>query len=199
MTPRNYHPKGICRRFIKGLLFISLPMLFAMCIQDDPDAGEVFSLKPGDPLPEFSVKDNTGRVISDVTLRGKVCLIAFVNTGCPDCRRELPEIEQAFRSFSKDEDICFIAISRSQGYNSLTEYWVENGFTLPYAAQEDDSVFQKFASQNIPRIYIASPEGIILYTFDDSSFVTAETIIKAIHSSCSIPPSPLHLFAQIPC
>lgn len=180
-------------------MFISLPMLFAMCIQDDPDPGEVFSLKPGDPLPEFSVRDNTGRVISDVTLRGKVCLIAFVNTGCPDCRRELPEIEQAFRSFSEDENVCFIAISRSQGHDSLAEYWVENGFTLPFAAQEDDFVFQKFASQNIPRIYIASPEGIILYTYDDSSFVTAETIIEVINSSCSIPPSPLHLFAQIPC
>lgn len=172
-----FPPRRILLRFLKNTAFVLFPLLFAMCIQDDP---EVFSLKPGDPLPEFSVQDNKGEIVSNATLYNKVGVIAFVNTGCPDCRRELPELEKAYRQFVGDERVRFIVISRLQGYDSLTEYWIANSLTLPYSAQEDDFVFQKFASQNIPRIYIASPEGIIYYTADETDAAMAETIIEQI-------------------
>lgn len=172
-----FPPRHILLRFFKNTVFVLFPLLFAMCIQDDP---EVFTLKPGDPLPEFSVQDNEGETVSNATLYNKVCVIAFVNTGCPDCRRELPELEKAYRQFVDDEKVRFIVISRSQGYDSLTEYWIANNLTLPYSAQEDDFVFQKFASQNIPRIYIASPEGIIYYTADETDAATAEQLIEEI-------------------
>lgn len=179
-------PRRILLRFFKNTVFVLFPLLFAMCIQDDP---EVFSLKPGDPLPEFSVQDNKGEIVSNATLYNKVGVIAFVNTGCPDCRRELPELEKAYRQFVGDERVRFIVISRSQGYDSLTEYWIANNLTLPYSAQEDDFVFQKFASQNIPRIYIASPEGIIYYTADETDAVTAEQLIEEIERALPFYPS----------
>ncbi|WP_455587810.1 TlpA family protein disulfide reductase [Bacteroides sp.] len=165
-------------RFLKKLTFVSFLFLFGMCIQDDP---EVFSLKPGDSLPEFSVQDNYGNIVSTETLRDKVGVIAFIHTGCPDCRQELPELEKAYQQFSSNEAIQFIAISRAQGYESLTEYWENNELTLPYSAQDDDSVYKKFASQNIPRIYIASPNGIIIFTSDDSAVVTAEMLAEQIN------------------
>lgn len=179
-------PRRILLRFFKNTVFVLFPLLFAMCIQDDP---EVFSLKPGDPLPEFSVQDNKGEIVSNATLYNKVGVIAFVNTGCPDCRRELPELEKAYRQFVGDERVRFIVISRSQGYDSLTEYWIANNLTLPYSAQEDDFVFQKFASQNIPRIYIASPEGIIYYTADETDAATAEQLIEEIERALPFYPS----------
>lgn len=164
-------------RFLKTLALILSSFLFGMCIQDD---SEVFSLKPGDSLPEFSVQDNKGNIVSTATLHNKVGVIVFINTSCPDCRKELPEVEKAYQQFIGNEAVRFIAISRSQGYESLTEYWINNELTIPYSAQDDDSVFKKFASQNIPRIYIASSEGIIIFTSDDSSIVTAETLIEQI-------------------
>ena len=63
----------------------------------------------------------------------------------------------------------------------MKDYWIKNAFTLPYSAQEDDFIFQKFASQNIPRIYIASPEGIIVFASDDSYIVTTEIIVEQIN------------------
>ena len=157
-TNRSCHTNHLFRKILKQIIFIAFLFLFSMCIQDDPE--EVFSLKPGDSLPGFSVQDNKG---------------------CPDCRKELPEIEKAYQQFRDDESIRFIAISRSQGYESLTDYWIKNAFTLPYSAQEDDFIFQKFASQNIPRIYIASPEGIIVFASDDSYIVTTEIIVEQIN------------------
>lgn len=179
LIPIPYTKRTIASAFMRLTLLISLLFIFGRCIQEDPD---VFSLKPGDTLPEFSVEDNGGNIVSTATLRGKVCLIAFVNTGCPDCRKELPEIESAYQQFKNNEIVRFIIISRSQGYESLTEYWTNNQLTIPYSAQENDAVFKKFASQNIPRIYIASPQGIIVFTSDDSSNVVAETISTQINN-----------------
>lgn len=179
-----YTKSTIASAFMRLALLISLLFIFGRCIQEDPD---VFSLKPGDALPEFSVEDNDGNIVSTATLRDKVCLIAFVNTGCPDCRKELPEIESAYQQFKDNEVVRFVIISRSQGYESLTEYWTNNQLTIPYSAQEDDAVFKKFASQNIPRIYIASPQGIIVFTSDDSSNVVAETISTQINNLIKVP------------
>ena len=179
-----YTKSTIASAFMRLTLLISLLLIFGRCIQEDPD---VFSLKPGDALPEFSVEDNDGNIVSTATLRGKVCLIAFVNTGCPDCRKELPEIESAYQQFKDNEVVRFIIISRSQGYESLTEYWTNNQLTIPYSAQKDDAVFKKFASQNIPRIYIASPQGIIVFTSDDSSNVVVETISTQINNLIKVP------------
>ena len=167
-TNRSCHTNHLFRKILKQTIFIAFLFLFSMCIQDDS-------------LPGFSVQDNKGGLISNTILKGKISVIAFVNTGCPDCRKELPEIEKAYQQFRDDESIRFIAISRSQGYESLTDYWIKNAFTLPYSAQEDDFIFQKFASQNIPRIYIASPEGIIVFASDDSYIVTTEIIVEQIN------------------
>lgn len=155
-----------------------IPFFFSMCIQDDdPD---IFSLKIGDPLPEFSVKDNHGITVSTSTLKDKVSLIAFVNTGCPDCRAELPELEKAYQQLNNNRNIQFIVISRAQGYESMTQYWTDNHFTLPYSAQDDATIFNKFASRNIPRIYIASSDGIIRFTSDDSKLITTAILIEQI-------------------
>ena len=123
-TNRSCHTNHLFRKILKQIIFIAFLFLFSMCIQDDPE--EVFSLKPGDSLPGFSVQDNKGGLISNTILKGKISVIAFMNTGCPDCRKELPEIEKAYQQFRDDESIRFIAISRSQGYESLTDYWIKN-------------------------------------------------------------------------
>lgn len=168
------------------LLLASILLLFGRCIQDDP---KVFSLKAGDHLPDFKITDNQGNELSTALLRNKVSLIAFVNTECPDCRAQLPEIEKAFQQFNNNEQVSFIIISRNQGYKSLTEYWTDNYLTLPYSAQDDAFIFNKFASHNIPRTYISSPpEGIIRFTSDDSATATSERLIEQIINALSDQP-----------
>ena len=109
----------------------------------------------------------------------------------PDCIRQyrMPRLPERTAGNRKclSEIVRFIIISRSQGYESLTEYWTNNQLTIPYSAQENDAVFKKFASQNIPRIYIASPQGIIVFTSDDSSNVVAETISTQINNLIKVP------------
>ena len=145
------------------LLLILLSGFAASCVSEgEPDNT---GLKAGDTLPDFTVALNDGRVVSTSSLRGKRVLIELFNTGCPDCRESLPEINSLYESFKDDPDVKIFAIARAQEAPELALYWEENGLSLPYSPQPDRTVYDLFASSGIPRIYIADAAGIIIAAF----------------------------------
>lgn len=95
----SLHKRKSMKKLINSVFFIALCSCMAMvsCISDgdDSDTGSI-ELVAGDKLPVFSVTMNDGRVVTHESLRGKVSFIVFFNTGCKDCRRELPVIQQIY-------------------------------------------------------------------------------------------------------
>ncbi|MDE7414397.1 MAG: TlpA family protein disulfide reductase [Muribaculaceae bacterium] len=165
----------------KLYLFISIIFSFALisCVsEDDP---EPRSLLPGDRCPEFSTTFSDGSVITTSDLRGLTSVIVFFNTSCPDCRKELPEIQKVYEfAMNVNRPIGVFCIAREEGSESIERFWKENGFTMPYSAQTDRSVYNLFASSVIPRIYVVSPELKITAAWSDNPVPTAEEIIKSL-------------------
>ena len=77
------------------MVFVSLILICTACIRDNSEEG-TFILKSGDKLPAFSITLNNGLEVTNEEFRGKVSLIVFFNTGCPDCRKELPVIQEVY-------------------------------------------------------------------------------------------------------
>lgn len=113
----------------------------------------------GDRLPAFTVTMNDGRQLTTDSLRGKPSLIVFFSTTCPDCQRELPQLNQ--RYLEHGLDTTFVAISREQAAPVVTAYWKEHGLSLPFSAQADRQVYSLFARRGIPRIYVSDADGIV--------------------------------------
>lgn len=78
---------------IISLLFL-LPLLFSSCVTENDDREWV--LPAGSRLPWFSVVMNDGRAVTQDDFPGRTGIIVFFNTDCPDCRRELPLLQQAY-------------------------------------------------------------------------------------------------------
>lgn len=78
-----------------------------------------FILRAGDELPSFSVTLNDGTEISNESLSGKVSVIVFFNTECPDCRKELPVIQDVYEYFKNCENVVLFAVSREQGLKDI--------------------------------------------------------------------------------
>ena len=134
----------------------------------------------GNSLPAFSVTASDGTVYTDRSLRGTVAVIVFFNTDCSDCRKELPQINTAYKALLNNKLVRFIAISRAQIAADVAAYWSKEELGIPYSAQSDRSVYSMFATQGIPRIYIADPSGKIRFVSSDTDMPDAATLIGAI-------------------
>ena len=142
-------------------------VLMSGCIKDE--LPEEHSLQLGDRVPAFSVTTSAGATSHSSELQGKRGMIVFFNTECPDCRRELPKVQQAYDRVKDDPDYKVICIAREEGEAEIAAYWRENGLTLPYSPQSDRAVYNLFATVSIPRVYITNPDLVIDAVYDDTT------------------------------
>ncbi len=146
-----------------------------------PGAPENSLTRVGDPIPEFSVTGLDGAPIASASLRGKVAIVMFWATWCPACRAELPRVEKdLWRRFDSPQ-LAFLAIARGQNAGEVRPFREQNRYTMPMALDLDKSAYAKFAAQGIPRLYVASPAGKILFQmvgFDEKQFAEARAIVE---------------------
>ncbi len=163
----------------QAVLLLPALMLFSACIYDpaDPEGGNV---GVGDALPEFSVTLSDGSSVSTGSLLGEVSLIMFFSTECPDCQEVLPLAQSLYDEFGSQ--LRFVLISREEGAESISAYWLENSLTLPYSAQSDREVYRLFATSGIPRIYISDRTLTVRSAFSDSPLPTLAALRSALEA-----------------
>ena len=168
----------------KWLLFCLLLTLFGSCSDSEHvrSAGENSLIQVGDTLPAFSVTASDGSQYSNLSLKGYASVIVFFNTDCSDCRQELPQIEKAYKSFQDNPDVKWLAISREESSEAVSSYWATASLDLPYSAQQDRKVYNLFASQDIPRIYIADRHGRVHFISSDVGMPDENTLSEAVRA-----------------
>lgn len=159
---------------------VTLCLLFALqaCIgDDDDDVVEADVVKVGDTLPGFTVITHQGDVVSADSLQGKVSVIVFFNTSCPDCQQELPLLDSLYEQYPQ---VQFLAISREEDEGSIQSFWATHQLSLPYSAQATRDVYHLFARRNIPRIYMSDVRQVVRYIFTDTPLATYEQLCAAL-------------------
>lgn len=145
---------------------ISIFAVFAVltgCIKEKQTGAD---LEVGDTLPDFEVVMNDGSVVNDGMLKESVSVVMFFHTSCPDCQQVLPEMQRIYEEYAS-KDVRFAFISREESIASISSFWEEKGLEMPFSAQNDRKVYEKFANERIPRVYICGKGGIIRYIFTD--------------------------------
>ena len=146
------------------------------CIKDKVEDVE---LKVGDRLPDFSVVMNDGTVVSDESLKGSVSFVMFFHTTCPDCQNTLPVVNDIYDIYVS-EGVRFALISREQDEMDILNYWNEKAYDMPFSAQSDRTIYNKFATSRIPRIYISDKDGIIRYIYTDDPVPSYDDLKSSI-------------------
>ena len=158
---------------------ISIFLITAGCIREESVADE---LKTGDSLPDFEVVMNDGTVVSDESLKGSISIVMFFHTTCPDCQQALPRVQKIYDGYAS-KGVKFALVSREQGKEEIDVFWSENSLKMAYSAQNDRTVYEKFAQTRIPRIYINDKDGIIRYIYTDDpvpSYDDLESSLKSL-------------------
>ena len=147
---------------MKNIWIIVLGLILSSCIKENQ--GEELVVR--DKLPDFEVVMSDGSVVNDEILSYGVSVVMFFHTSCPDCQQALPRMQQIYDEYAS-KGVSFALVSREEGAESVDMYFKKKGLKLPYSAQNDRKVYEKFAQTRIPRIYICEKGGIIRYIFTD--------------------------------
>ncbi|NHA03901.1 TlpA family protein disulfide reductase [Mucilaginibacter sp. HC2] len=122
-------------------------------------------LKPGNPAPDFSLKNDKGETVSLKSLRGKVVYIDFWGVGCAPCVYEIKNTTEPLHAKYKDKNVVFLNICvdsdektwknnltslKMTGTNLIAEGWVRN------------PVCQKYNITGIPHYITIGSDGKIV-------------------------------------
>lgn len=156
---------------MKRLLCIFAALcLLCGCVVDesgerDSGSDEGSVVRVGDKLPRFSVEVTDGLLrwqFSSVSLGGPT-VIVFFNTGCTDCQRELPELNDYYLRHRSDPGFSMIAIAREESEESIAAFWQAHQLAIPYSPQPDRSIYNLFALSTIPRAYRCAADGTVVW------------------------------------
>lgn len=165
----------------KAFSFIAiLSVLFFSCIKDENNDTTNNYVNTGDQVPSFTVEDATGNLFNSSQLLGKHSLLVFFGTYCLDCKLVLPIVEEVWENLNNDSKFQLVAISRRETADTVSEYWKENRFTMPYYLDQKGEAFALFANNTIPRIYVVNPDNKVVWMSVESLDLTAGELTEMI-------------------
>ena len=157
-------------------LFLMLVSFMQTACQNDDDQDNDLTNKVnvGEAVPDFSLTDADGGVISSSSLNGRVYLLSFFDTGCPDCQKEFPVLQQIYDKYKAS--VTVLNVPRSQSLDKVSQYWHQAGLSMPVYMPCDKELYYKFATSGIPRTYIVDGQGVVQAVFSDSPLADFDTL-----------------------
>lgn len=134
--------------------------------EDYNDNGEVGN----DPLlaPDFTLKDQYGKVHTLSEYKGKIVFLNFWATWCPPCREEMPNIEEIYKKNNSNENDLVILgvampnIGREGSVNNIKAFLKDKEYTFPVVFDEDGKLMNDYFINAFPTTYIIGKDGRIV-------------------------------------
>jgi thiol-disulfide isomerase/thioredoxin len=135
----------------------------------------------GKPLDlHFTATD--GSAVDLAQLRGKVVLIDFWASWCPDCVRELPEIQKLDQTY-RASGLVILGISLDRDRQAMANFLTKKGINWPIYFDGkgwNNTYAVQYSVRQIPEIWIINKDGIVETTSADVSTVddTVQRLLK---------------------
>lgn len=168
------------RRMGKLLGLAVMVLMVAACVRE-PDEKPEQPLQTGDALPEFSLEVD-GQTVTRGSLLGKPSVVVFFRLSCPDCREELPHLQQLYEKYYPegggvaDGQITLLTISYKDTPQEIAAYWSSNGLTLPYGVMTDKADYERFELTAVPTVHVSDRNGVIRHITRDNPIATFEEL-----------------------
>ena len=115
----------------------------------------------GGDAPDFTLLDLSGQPVSLSDYRGKTVLLNFWATWCVPCKREMPDLDDAYRTRSGD-GLVVIGVNLREGKAQVAQYASDVAVTFPILLDPEGKVAQSYRMTGVPESWIIDPSGVLL-------------------------------------
>lgn len=131
-----------------NIILISVFVLFAMTLS--------FA---GEEKASFALKDETGKVYTQDSFRGKEFVLFVFTFECPHCRRTMPLIQKMYK-----EGIPVLGVAYSTRYRDLDGKRKKAGLLFPIAIGTKEFK-ETFSIRGVPTMFLITTDGMIKERF----------------------------------
>ena len=150
---------------MKTVLRIFLLLLFIYSSARGFAQEETTMIKISDQVPTFDFESSPVVKQNITKQKGKLVLITFFATWCGPCRKELPHIQSdIYNKYKNNPKFQLLIFGREHKWAEVNKFKVENKFNMPFYPDTKRKIYSKFATQFIPRNFLISPEGKVLFS-----------------------------------
>lgn len=118
----------------------------------------------GQPAPEFTMNDSTGKPISLSSFKGKVVLVDFWASWCGPCRAENPNVVAAYKKFnSKGFTVLGVSLDTDKG--KWQDAIAKDGLTWTHVSDLigwENAAAKQYGVMSIPANFLIDKEGKII-------------------------------------
>ena len=120
---------------------------------------------------EFILKDQYGNEHSLSEYKGKTIFLNFWATWCPPCRGEMPDIEELYNEYGKNNNEIIILgvaspnLGREGSEDDVIKFLEENNYTFPVVMDFGGELVYKYDISGFPTTFIINDEGEIVKRF----------------------------------
>ncbi len=149
------------------MLLMAATQVLAQFEQTDDDAKYATELlKPGQQVPDAKLKTPEGKSVKlSKLIKGKWALIDFWASWCPDCRKDMPNVQRMYADFAP-RGVEFVGVS----FDTETDNWVNaiSKYNIRYAQvsdlkkMRDSEVAKAFGVKWIPSMMLIDPQGKVV-------------------------------------
>jgi peroxiredoxin len=143
----------------------------------------------GQPAPDFTLRDNTGKEVSMRELRGKVVYLDFWGTWCGPCMYEMTQHSHALKEHFLGQDVAFVYVSvrdtQAQWQQVLEQKQLTSANSVHLWAP-DKQVAQLYQVPYYPCYYLIGRDGRFVEAYTTLPSDGAKTV-AAIEAALNAP------------
>ena len=153
---------------MKQLLLAVMVMMTASVQAQQTEEGDLDAkyatelVKVGSVAPDFTMQTIDGKPFSLSELKGRVVVLDFWASWCPDCRKEAPAVVELYKKYS-DKGVAFVGVSMDTNVEAWRAACEKYGITYPQVSElkkfHDTDISKAYGVKWIPSIVVIDQDG----------------------------------------
>lgn len=167
-------------RLIHTLVCTLTAISLASCIESqDTTYEQTTRVRVGDLAPAFVVETLNDQTISLDDLRGRVVLLTFFSSACPDCHAQFEYIKGRITAFDSSK-FRFLPIARNEKRATVEQFRLENGYTFDMGFDPEGEIYALYATRYVPRNYLIDSDGRVISISAEPTSAQLDALLSTI-------------------